>query len=109
MMWTLHCSFTRALVWHLRMLFRVCTIRLMVSSHSRKVFQKTSALNESQKTSLTAFLEQCDLLKFARFEPPESMLRELHDSALRLVHETQFDPATAPQEGAGSPTPPATA
>lgn len=71
--------------------------------------QKTSALNDSQKTSLTAFLEQCDLLKFARFEPPESMLRELHDSALRLVHETQFDPATAPQEGAGSPTPPATA
>jgi hypothetical protein len=58
--------------------------------------QKTSALNAEQKTSVAAFLEQCDLVKFARFEPPESALRELHESALRLVHETQYDPAAVP-------------
>ena len=58
--------------------------------------QKTPALNETQKQSLAAFLEQCDLVKFARFEPPESALRDLHESALRLVHETQYDP-TVPQ------------
>ena len=52
--------------------------------------QKTSALTSQQKASLSAFLEQCDLVKFARFEPPESTLRELHESALRLVHETQY-------------------
>ena len=57
--------------------------------------QKTSALTTQQKESLGAFLEQCDLVKFARFEPPESLLRELHESALRLVHETQYDPVTA--------------
>ena len=54
--------------------------------------QKTSALTAQQKQSLGEFLEQCDLVKFARFEPPESLLRELHESALRLVHETQYEP-----------------
>jgi len=59
--------------------------------------QKTSALTTPQKESLGAFLEQCDLVKFARFEPAESMLRELQESALRLVHETQYDlPAPTP-------------
>ena len=53
--------------------------------------QKTSALSAPQKESLGLFLEQCDLVKFARFEPPETMLRELQESALRLVHETQYE------------------
>ena len=69
---------------------------------------KTSALDATQKQSLAGFLEQCDLVKFARFEPPESALRELHELALRLVHETQFDPvpvATLPS--AMPPIPPA--
>lgn len=52
--------------------------------------QRTSSLDAQQKSSLAVFLEQCDLVKFARFEPPESALRELHESALRLVHETQY-------------------
>src|SRR5205085_4236011 len=42
--------------------------------------QKTSVLTEQQKESLSAFLEQCDLVKFARFEPPETLLRELQES-----------------------------
>jgi len=53
--------------------------------------QKTSVLTAQQKESLASFLEQCDLVKFARFEPPESLLRELHEAALRLVHETQYE------------------
>ena len=52
--------------------------------------QRTGALTAQQKSSLAAFLEQCDLVKFARFEPPETLLRELHESGLRLVHETQY-------------------
>ena len=63
--------------------------------------KKTSALTAPQKESLSAFLDQCDLMKFARFEPTEAALRELHESALRLVHETQHDLATA-----SSPAPP---
>jgi hypothetical protein len=59
--------------------------------------QKTSALTQPQKASLATFLEQCDLVKFARFEPPETLLRELHESAVRLVHETQYEaPPTLP-------------
>jgi hypothetical protein len=50
----------------------------------------TTHLNAGQKQSLGAFLEHCDLVKFARFEPTEAALRELHESALRLVHETQY-------------------
>jgi len=57
--------------------------------------QKTLALTQQQKASLATFLEQCDLVKFARFEPPETLLRELHGSALRLVHETQYEATPA--------------
>jgi hypothetical protein len=52
-------------------------------------------LTLDQKQSLGAFLESCDLVKFARFEPTETTLRQLHDAALRLVDETQFDPINA--------------
>ena len=56
--------------------------------------QATTLLTADQKESLGKFLQSCDLVKFARFEPPEAALRELHDSALRLVDETQFDDVT---------------
>jgi hypothetical protein len=56
-------------------------------------------LTLDQKQSLGAFLESCDLVKFARFEPTESTLRQLHDAALRLVDETQFDPISAAPDG----------
>ena len=53
-------------------------------------------LTREQKESLGQFLESCDLVKFARFEPNEAVLRQLHDSALRLVDETQFvEPTTS--------------
>ena len=53
--------------------------------------QSTNLLTPDQKQSLGEFLQSCDLVKFARFEPTEATLRELHDSALRLVDETQFE------------------
>ena len=64
-------------------------------------------LTSDQKQSLGAFLESCDLVKFARFEPTETALRQLHDSALRLVDETQFDPVAAPSstDSPGGPPP----
>ncbi len=52
-------------------------------------------LTRDQKQSLGAFLESCYLVKFARFEPTEQALRELHDSALRLIDETQYDGVAA--------------
>ena len=49
-------------------------------------------LAKPQKESLGRFLESCDLVKFAKYEPGEPELRELYGSATRLVDET------APQE-----------
>lgn len=57
--------------------------------------QTSRHLTSDQKQSLREFLQSCDLVKFARFEPTETTLRQLHDAALRLVDETQFDPITA--------------
>jgi hypothetical protein len=42
-----------------------------------------------QKESLGRFLESCDLVKFAKYEPREPELRELHHSAVKLVEETE--------------------
>jgi hypothetical protein len=53
--------------------------------------RRSQHLMPDQKESLGRFLESCDLVKFARYEPTESALRELHDSALRLVDETQYE------------------
>lgn len=59
--------------------------------------QNSKHLTLDQKLSLGEFLQSCDLVKFARHEPTENNLRQLHDSALRLVDETQFEPInTAP-------------
>ncbi|HZO85631.1 MAG TPA: hypothetical protein VFC26_10470 [Verrucomicrobiae bacterium] len=57
--------------------------------------QSTNILTVQQKQSLTDFLQSCDLVKFARHEPNEGALRDLHDCALRLVDETQHDRVAA--------------
>jgi hypothetical protein len=49
----------------------------------------TDLLVPEQKESLGKFLESCDLVKFAKYEPGEPELRELHGSAVRLVEETE--------------------
>lgn len=60
----------------------------------------TKLLLPDQKESLGNFLESCDLVKFAKYEPGENELRGLHSSALRLVEETE--PQEAKAEG-GNP------
>src|SRR5476651_730983 len=65
----------------------------------------TDLLAPEQKESLGKFLESCDLVKFAKYEPGESELKSLHHSALRLVeetepHETQTKMGSAPASGA---------
>ncbi len=71
----------------------------------------TALLDREQKNSLGAFLESCDLVKFARYEPRETELRELHGAAVKLVEET--GPAAegdlernnpSPQAGASLPS-----
>ena len=51
--------------------------------------RETDRLTRDQKESLGEFLQRCDLVKFAKYEPGEPELRDLHDSALRLVEETE--------------------
>jgi len=68
--------------------------------------QASRFLNPTQKESLQNFLRSCDLVKFARFEPTETVLRDLHDAALRLVDETQYDQFDlAPANSNTNPTP----
>jgi len=49
----------------------------------------TELLVPEQKESLGNFLASCDLVKFAKYEPGENELRELHGSAVRLIEETE--------------------
>ncbi len=66
--------------------------------------QGTAHLTRDQKDVLADFLSRCDLVKFARDEPNEAALRDLHDAALRLVDETQYEPVG---QEIGSRLPPA--
>ena len=54
--------------------------------------QGTDLLSAEQKEKLGEFLECCDLVKFAKYEPREPELRSLHSSAIRLVDETEPQP-----------------
>jgi len=58
-----------------------------------------------QQTLLGDFLTRCDLVKFARHEPSEPELRELHDAAVRLVEETEplLNPQVAPPASPPAP------
>jgi hypothetical protein len=57
----------------------------------------TRLLLPDQKESLGNFLASCDLVKFAKYEPGEKELRELHGSAVRLVEETEPQPTAGPE------------
>lgn len=64
----------------------------------------TELLTRDQKESLEDFLTRCDLVKFARYEPLEPELMDLHASALRMVEETE-PLATAPDAAPGAHAP----
>jgi hypothetical protein len=51
--------------------------------------QGTNLLTPDQKQSLGEFLQRCDLVKFAKYEPGRPELEDLHGSAVRLVEETE--------------------
>lgn len=67
--------------------------------------QRTDLLTRDQKDSLGGFLQSCDLVKFAKYEPREPELRDLHDSALRLIEETEPAEVQVPEPQAQNPTP----
>lgn len=65
--------------------------------------QGTDLVTRDQKESLGEFLQRCDLVKFARYEPGEPELRDLHGSALRLVEETEPIDATPGESPSSNP------
>ena len=65
--------------------------------------QKTPVLTEQQKKSLSDFLEQCDLVKFAKVSPGAAEARGTLEMAIQIVKSTQPHP-TAPAAPVG-PTP----
>lgn len=58
--------------------------------------QRTDLLTRDQKDGLGNFLQSCDLVKFAKYEPREPELRDLHGSALLLIEETEPQPQPVP-------------
>jgi hypothetical protein len=66
--------------------------------------QTTPRLSEKQKDLLGDFLQRCDLVKFAKYEPTEVELRDLHEAAVRLVQETvpRPEPVASTEGGAAS-------
>jgi hypothetical protein len=65
--------------------------------------QSSTALLPPQKETLGDFLARCDLVKFARYEPVQSELEELHRCAERLVNETEPPAPLAPGAHAAGP------
>jgi hypothetical protein len=63
----------------------------------------TDLLAGEQKESLGGFLEGCDLVKFAKYEPGESELRGLHHSAVKLIEETEPKPVENSETGIEDP------
>jgi hypothetical protein len=63
----------------------------------------TDLLLPEQKESLGKFLESCDLVKFAKYEPGENELRGLHGSAVRLVEETEEKADSETRDGESDP------
>lgn len=66
--------------------------------------QDTALLLRDQKESLGGFLTQCDLVKFAKYQPGENELRGMHAAALRLVEETEPAEVQSPESKVQSPT-----
>ena len=56
----------------------------------------TNLLTPDQKQTLGEFLEICDMVKFARYEPGTEELHALHRSAVRLLDETEPEPVAMP-------------
>jgi hypothetical protein len=63
--------------------------------------RKTTLVTADQKQRLAEFLEACDLIKFAKYEPTETELKQLRDAALRIVNETE-PVIVPPAEGASA-------
>jgi hypothetical protein len=59
--------------------------------------QSSNRLAENVKASLNEFLSRCDLVKFAKYEPTQMELEDLHSAAMRIVEETEPRP-TSPSE-----------
>ncbi|MDQ6631578.1 MAG: hypothetical protein M3Y82_07445, partial [Verrucomicrobiota bacterium] len=57
--------------------------------------KSTDLLTDDQKKSLGEFLSRCDLIKFAKYDPTETELEDLHQSAMSLVEETEPKPISS--------------
>lgn len=94
-----------ALRWYLEERFRLRAPERTTEEFLNDL-QRTTHLSDAQKQTLASFLEECDLVKFARFEPHEEALRRLRETALRLVDETAYDLATTVAQTPSAKPPP---
>ena len=64
--------------------------------------QSSNRLAENVKASLGEFLSRCDMVKFAKYEPTQMELEDLHNAAMRIIEETEPRPNL---EAAGGKSP----
>lgn len=84
--------------WYLEQRFNFRAPERTTEEFLRELSQ-TDLLLPGQKESLGEFLQRCDLVKFARYEPGEEELRHLHQAALQLVQETEPQPEADAKPG----------
>ncbi|MFN7141659.1 MAG: hypothetical protein ACK4UN_20240, partial [Limisphaerales bacterium] len=60
--------------------------------------QNSRHLGQTVKSTLNEFLSRCDLVKFAKYEPTQMELEELHNVAMRIVEETEPRPTVPSQK-----------
>lgn len=61
--------------------------------------QSSNRLADNVKASLGEFLSRCDMVKFAKYEPTQMELEDLHNAAMRIVEETEPRPNLQPAGG----------
>ena len=54
--------------------------------------QSSNRLAANVKQSLGDFLSRCDMVKFAKYEPTQMELEDLHNAAMRIIEETEPRP-----------------
>ena len=69
----------------------------MTTEEFLQVTSNAQALSASHRRLLQEFLERCDLVKFARYEPSRHEADEAFEAALRFIQDTapSTDPATS--------------
>ena len=67
----------------------------MTTDEFLATLRSSKSLSTTQKSLVRDFLSHCDMVKFAKYLPPNTEAETSYESAKRLVDETMEDPMEA--------------